>query len=243
MNRIGKISFVIPVYNEEENIGILFSEINDVMTKLSLSYEIIFVNDCSTDSSPEILKDLVKHNHKVVRTISFSRNKGQSAALAAGFRYVTGDVTITMDADLQNDPRDIPAMLKLYSKYDMVTGWRFNRQDNFGKRISSKIGNAVRNLLTSEHIHDTGCSLKIMRTSILREIKLYKGLHRFLPTLFRVEGGSVIEVKVHHRPRIHGLSKYTNLRRGIEGLRDLLVVRWMMSHSITLKVGELSYEK
>ena len=190
-----------------------------------------------------ILKDLFKRNRRIVRTISFSRNKGQSAALAAGFRYATGDVTITMDADLQNDPRDIPEMLKHYGTYDMVTGWRFNRQDNFGKRISSKIGNGVRNLLTREHIHDTGCSLKIMRSSILKEIKLYKGLHRFLPTLFRIEGGSVIEVKVHHRPRLHGISKYTNLRRGIEGLYDLLVVRWMISHSISLKNEEMSYEK
>jgi len=236
-NDLKKISFVIPVFNEEGNILPLFSEITGVMKKIALPCEIIFVNDGSTDSSPSILKNLSAKS-RLVRVITLIRNSGQSAALAAGFRNVTGDVTITMDADLQNDPNDIPAMLEHYGKYDMVTGWRFNRRDNIGKRISSKIGNSVRNFLTAEHIHDTGCSLKVMRSSILKEIKIYKGLHRFLPTLFRIEGGSVIEVKVNHRPRLNGYSKYTNLKRGIEGLHDLMAVRWMMSRSIADRINE-----
>ena len=237
MENFKKISFVIPVFNEEKNILPLFSEINTAMKDVAVPYEIIFVNDGSTDSSSLILEDLSKKN-AFVNIVTLIKNSGQSAALAAGFYYVSGDVTITMDADLQNDPRDIPVMLEYYGKYDMVTGWRFNRRDNLGKRISSKIGNSVRNFFTDDHIHDAGCSLKIMRSSMLKEIKLYRGLHRFLPTLFRIEGGSVIEVKVNHRPRVNGYSKYTNLQRGVDGLRDLMVVRWMISHSIKQNIGK-----
>ena len=141
---------------------------------------------------------------------------------------------MTMDADLQNDPANIPMMLKHYGQYDMVNGWRRSRQDSPAKKISSRIGNFVRNLLTGETINDTGCSLKVMRAEMVKNIKMYRGLHRFLPTLMRLEGARVIEVPVNHRRRQFGVSKYTNLRRGLEGFQDLLAVRWMIRRHVRI---------
>jgi dolichol-phosphate mannosyltransferase len=227
------ISFVIPVYNEEENVPILFKELTAVAEKLDSAYEIIFVNDCSSDRSLEVIREL-GGKHPVVRCVSFPENRGQSAALGAGFRAAAGEVVITMDADLQNDPADIPTLLKHFGEYDMINGWRRNRQDSLSKKISSRIGNFVRNRLTDEHINDTGCSLKVMRADMLKEIKMYRGLHRFLPTLMRLEGAKVIEVPVNHRHRQFGVSKYTNLRRGVEGFQDLMAVRWMIKRHVRI---------
>ena len=227
------ISFVIPVYNEEENVPILFGELTAVAEKLDSAYEIIFVNDCSSDRSLEVIREL-GGKHPVVRCVSFTENRGQSAALGAGFRAAAGEVVITMDADLQNDPADIPTLLKHFGEYDMINGWRRNRQDSLSKKISSRIGNFVRNRLTDEHINDTGCSLKVMRADMLKEIKMYRGLHRFLPTLMRLEGAKVIEVPVNHRHRQFGVSKYTNLRRGVEGFQDLMAVRWMIKRHVRI---------
>jgi dolichol-phosphate mannosyltransferase len=225
------ISFVIPVYNEEENIPILFRELTSVAERLDSPYEIIFINDCSTDRSLVVIRDLAGKN-PLVRCVTFPENRGQSAALGAGFRAAAGEVVITMDADLQNDPADIPILLEQFGPYDMVNGWRRNRQDSFSKKISSRIGNFVRNWLTGENINDTGCSLKVMRADLLKEIKMFRGLHRFLPTLMRLEGARVIEVPVNHRYRQFGVSKYTNLRRGVEGFQDLLAVRWMIKRHV-----------
>lgn len=232
------ISFVIPVYNEEENIPILFRELTAVAEKLDSTYEIIFVNDCSSDRSRAVIGDLAEKNH-LVRCVSFPENRGQSAALGAGFRAADGEVVITMDADLQNDPADIPMLLQQFGPYDMVNGWRKNRQDSLSKKISSRIGNFVRNRLTNESINDTGCSLKVMRADVLKKIKMYRGLHRFLPTLMRIEGARVIEVPVNHRHRQFGVSKYTNLRRGVEGFQDLMAVRWMIKRHVRID-GETS---
>lgn len=232
------ISFVIPVYNEEENIPILFRELTSVAERLDSPYEIIFINDCSTDRSLAVIRDLAGKN-PLVRCVTFPENRGQSAALGAGFRSAAGTVVITMDADLQNDPADIPILLEQFGPYDMVNGWRRNRQDSFSKKISSRIGNFVRNWLTGENINDTGCSLKVMRADLLKEIKMFRGLHRFLPTLMRLEGARVIEVPVNHRYRQFGVSKYTNLRRGVEGFQDLLAVRWMIKRHVRID-GEKS---
>jgi dolichol-phosphate mannosyltransferase len=242
MNIIRKISFVIPVYNEEDNILPLFNEISGVMKTVPHYYEIVFVDDCSVDRSLEVLRKL-HLNEPNVRYVSLSKNSGQSAALAAGFKETTGDVIITLDADLQNDPNDIPEMLKLYADYDMVAGWRFRRNDTLSKRIASRIGNRIRMLVTGDEIHDTGCSLKVMKASMLRNIKIFRGLHRFLSTLMRMEGASVVEMKVHHRARIFGESKYTNLRRGIEGLGDLFAVKWMMKRNVPYTIKEVSSER
>ena len=139
---------------------------------------------------------------------------------------------------MQNDPADIPLMLTHYGEYDMVTGWRHNRKDTIFKKIGSWVGNTFRNGMTGETIRDTGCSLKVMRASMAKRIKMFRGTHRFLPTLMRLEGARVIEIKVNHRPRIHGKSKYTNLKRGIEGFHDVLAVRWMIRRNLTLPIQE-----
>ncbi|MCK4622057.1 MAG: glycosyltransferase family 2 protein [Desulfuromonadales bacterium] len=232
-----KISFVVPIYNEEENIPRLIEEIQAVAPDLSDNYEILLIDDCSTDGSLPLIRELAERIEPV-RYLSFVRNCGQSAALYAGFQAATGDIIITMDADLQNDPADLRQMIKHYGDYDLVNGWRFYRQDSWSKKIASRIGNSVRNWLTRESIHDTGCSLKIMNAEMLKRIRIYKGLHRFLPTLMRLEGAKVIEVKVNHRQRLYGESKYTNLRRGVEGLYDLIAVRWMQSRQLSIEIKE-----
>ena len=234
---IRKISFVIPVFNEEENLQRLYGEITAVATQLGYSYQILFVDDGSTDRSLTVIQELASL-HPAVAYLAFARNAGQSAALYAGFQHADGDVIITLDADLQNDPADIPAMLRYYGDFDMINGWRINRQDSLSKKIGSRIGNFVRNQLTWESIHDTGCSLKVMNAQMLKRIKMYKGLHRFLPTLMRSEGARVIEVKVNHRPRLHGVSKYTNLQRGVEGFYDVIAVRWMIKRQLKIEIGE-----
>lgn len=232
-----KISFVLPVYNEELNIENLYSEIKSVAQKLDSPYETIFVDDYSKDNSLAIIKKLSENNPDV-RYISFEKNCGQSAALYAGFQHATGDIIITMDADLQNDPSDILNMIKLFGEYDMITGWRKNRKDTFSKKIASRIGNFIRNSVTKDNIHDTGCSLKIMRASMLKKIKIYRGLHRFLPALMKLEGAKIIEVPVNHRKRLHGVSKYNNLGRAIEGLYDLFAVRWMIKRHLNIRIKE-----
>lgn len=229
-----KISFVIPVYNEEDNLRPLYDEIKAVSRQLHCEWEVLFVDDGSSDDSLGVIRELAAAVPEV-RYLSFHRNLGQSAALWAGFQHAAGDVIVTLDADLQNDPADVPGMLRHYGEYQMITGWRFNRNDTLSKRIGSRIGNAVRNRLTWENIHDTGCSLKIMDAAMAKRIKMFKGLHRFLPTLMRLEGARVLEIKVNHRQRHAGVSKYTNLRRGIEGLYDVIAVRWMIKRHIDLQ--------
>ncbi|PLX68328.1 MAG: glycosyltransferase [Denitrovibrio sp.] len=232
-----KISYVIPVFDEEENIVTLYNEIEKVSSVIGADHEILFVDDCSRDKSLSIIKELSEKDPKV-KFIAFEKNTGQSAALFAGFQAACGDVIITMDADLQNDPGDLPEMFKFYGEYDMVNGWRFERKDTFAKRFASKFGNKIRNAVINEDIHDTGCSLKIMRASMLKRIKIYKGLHRFLPAMMRIEGAKVKEVKVNHRPRIHGVSKYTNLKRAKEAFYDLICVRWMQKRHLEIKIRE-----
>jgi dolichol-phosphate mannosyltransferase len=234
---IRKISFVVPVFNEEENIPHLVGEIAATARTLGFPHEILLVDDGSRDGTLPAIKALVAGN-PALKYISFSENRGQSAALYAGFQNASGDVIITLDGDLQNDPSDIPAMLSRYGEYDMINGWRHDRRDTLWKKIGSWIGNTFRNRMTGETIRDTGCSLKVMRASMLKRIRMYRGLHRFLPTLMRLEGARVIEVKVNHRPRVRGASKYSNLRRGVEGFYDVLSVRWMIRRNLTLPIRE-----
>jgi len=237
-----KISYVIPVFDEEENVTPLYEEVKKVSAKIGKDYEIIFIDDCSRDNSLNLIKELASKD-AVVKYIAFAKNTGQSAALYAGFQKATGDVIITMDADLQNDPADIPDMLVHYGEFDMVNGWRHERKDTFAKRIGSKIGNGIRNSVIKEEIHDTGCSLKIMRADMLKRIKMFKGLHRFLPALMRLEGAKVKEVKVSHRARVHGVSKYTNLKRAKEGIYDLICVRWMQKRHLDIQIRETNVDR
>ncbi len=225
---VQKLSIVVPVYNEEENITPLVKEIHAALVSLNLPYEIWFVDDGSTDLSLQCIKQVAEQDPQV-GYVSFIENAGQSAAFWAGFRAATGDTIITMDADLQNDPADIPALLGYYQQgYDMVIGWRVDRQDSQGRKVASRIGNAFRNALTHETVHDTGCSLKIMRASMAKNMPMFKGMHRFLTTLMRMEGAHVAEVPVNHRARRFGVSKYGTFSRGIAAFQDLLAVNWML---------------
>ena len=231
-------SFVIPVYNEQDNILPLQQEINEVIQQINCPFEIIWVDDGSTDESAEVIRTVLDNAAISSRLIRFDRNYGQSAALSAGFQRATGRFVITLDSDLQNDPADILKMIPLLEQYDMVTGWRRIRNDCFWKKLSSKFANYIRNRLSKEDIRDTGCSLKIMKTSYLQRVKMFQGSHRFLPTLMKMEGAKVVEVPVTHRPRLKGTSKYGTWDRAFSGLRDLLAVRWMQNRCIQYHVIE-----
>jgi dolichol-phosphate mannosyltransferase len=227
-----KYSFVIPVHNEEKNLTPLTEEIDRVRKELQAPSEIIFVNDGSTDSGGAVLDSLAQKDGSI-HVYSFKSNAGQSAALAEGIRQARGEVIITMDADLQNNPADIPKLLRYYPEYDVVIGRRTRRKDTLVKRVSSYIANAVRNLITEEHIADTGCSLKVFKAEYVKRVKFYNGLHRFLPTLCRLEGASVKEVPVSHRRRMFGDTHYGTKNRALVALIDAFAVRWMMKRRIS----------
>lgn len=223
-----KLSIVVPVYNEEENITPLVEEIHAALVSLNIPYEIWLVDDGSRDLSLQRIKLMTEKDARV-GYISFAKNAGQSAAFWAGFSAATGDTIVTMDADLQNDPADIPALLEYYKQgYDMVIGWRVNRQDSQSRKIASRIGNAFRNALTHETVHDTGCSLKVMRASMAKNISIFNGMHRFFTTLMRMEGAYIAEVPVNHRPRRFGVSKYGTFSRAVTAFQDLLAINWML---------------
>jgi len=237
-NTINKISLIIPVYNEEENLRDLYSEIERSLRGLTCEWEMLLVDDGSKDKSLTVIRELVAADPRV-RFLSFERNCGQSAAFAAGFQHAAGDVVVTLDADLQNDPADIPAMLQVYSQgVDMVIGWRAKRQDTLVKRYASKLANWVRNRISRETVRDTGCSLKVMRTEMVRTIPMFTGMHRFLPTLMKLEGATVAEMRVNHRPRGKGVSKYGIWDRAWSSAYDLLAVRWMQKRHIGYKIAE-----
>jgi glycosyltransferase involved in cell wall biosynthesis len=222
-----KISLIIPVYNESENLYALHAEIVREMAGVNNPWEILLVDDGSSDNSLEVIKSLAEADSRV-RFISFEKNCGQSAAFAAGFRFASGDVLVTLDADLQNDPADIPAMLQVYAQgADMVIGWRAERQDSFVKRCASRFANWVRNIISRETVRDTGCSLKVMRADMAGNIPMFTGMHRFLPTLMKMQGALVEEMRVNHRPRYKGVSKYGIWDRAWAAAHDLLAVRWM----------------
>ena len=231
------VSIVIPVYNEEESIKPLVSELQEVLKGIKKSFEIIFVDDGSRDRSFAILKEAALHNPQI-RLIRFKRNAGQTAAFAAGFKAAQGDIIVTMDADLQNDPHDITRLLGKIGSFDVVCGWRHKRKDPWIKIVSSKIANFVRNKLSQEEIADTGCSLKAFKRECLKNMKLFNGMHRFLPTLAKMEGFTVAQVKVNHRPRRFGRTKYNIRNRMMRAFADLLAVRWMKKRHLTYDVKE-----
>jgi dolichol-phosphate mannosyltransferase len=232
-----EISLVIPVYNEEENLPVLIPQIAKVLNPLGKTYEMIFVDDGSTDRSRRLLKEMVSH-YPQMRIIGFKKNCGETAAGAAGLKEARGEVVVTMDADLQNDPRDIPKMLEYLKGYDMVTGWRQKREDSWVKRITSKIANRIRNGFSGETIRDSGCTFRAYRRECLQNLKLYKGMHRFMPTLVKIEGFRVIEIPIAHHPRKFGVSKYTTWNRMWRAFIDLLAVKWMKSRHIHYEIEE-----
>lgn len=231
------ISIVVPIYNEEESITYLIQKILDVMSNIRDEFELILIDDGSTDGSLRVIKDFCRVNRQI-RLIKFSKNCGQSAAFDCGFRAARGNIIVTLDADLQNDPTDIPKLLDRLKECDMVYGWRRKRKDPFLKLISSRIGNYIRNKLTGEDIKDTGCSLKAYRKECLQNLKLYNGMHRFLPTLIKLEGFKVEEVEVSHHPRRYGKSKYNMRKRLIWPFLDLLAIIWMKKRHIVYRWEE-----
>lgn len=238
MNEVPQVSVIIPVYNEEENINILLGELTGVMKGMKKDYEVILVDDGSTDRSFQVMEEMARKDRRIT-VIRFKRNAGQTAAFDAGFKQARGEIVITLDADLQNDPKDIPFLLEKIKDNDMVCGVRTKRMDSWIKLISSKIANYVRNRLSDEEVSDTGCSLKAYRKEYLTRIKLFNGMHRFFPTLMKMEGAKVAEVPVHHRPRRFGKSKYNIRNRLFRSFIDLLAVRWMKKRKLSYEIEEI----
>ncbi|MCH9626943.1 MAG: Dodecaprenyl-phosphate galacturonate synthase [Chlamydiales bacterium] len=232
-----RYSIVIPIKNEEENIADLVAEVEPVMEELGEPWELICIDDGSTDQSLLILQDLCQQK-PYLRVLTFTRNFGQSAAFAAGFEAAQGELIITLDGDRQNDPADIPKLTAAITECDLVVGWRVNRRDPWKKRIVSKLSNWVRSRLCRDEMHDTGCSLKIYRAEALRKIKMYKGMHRFLPALFKIEGFRIKEVPVNHRERAKGATKYHFFNRSIGPIVDMFVVRWMRHRALKHQIRE-----
>ena len=226
------ISIIIPVFNESESIGYLLDEVLNVMCSNKLNFEIVVVNDGSQDSTSNVLDELTI-KIKELSVISLRTNYGQTAAMAAGFDNSNGEVVITLDGDLQNDPNDIPKLISHINEgYDLICGWRYDRKDKLiNRRIPSKIANKLIANVTGLKLHDYGCSLKAFKKEILDDIKLYGELHRFLPVLAKIEGAKIKEIKVNHRSRKYGSSKY-GIDRTFRVLMDLLTV-WFMTKFLT----------
>jgi dolichol-phosphate mannosyltransferase len=234
-----ELSIVIPVYNEEENLPLLWPEVRTVLEELGLSFEVIFVDDGSRDRSAEVIRAMRDRDPRV-RLVRLKANAGETAATDAGFKAARGQRVVTMDADLQNDPHDIPALLQHLDRWDVATGWRVNRAegDSAVRRISSRLANRARNWISDESIQDSGCTFRAFRRECLRGLVLYRGFHRFIPTLLRMRGYRVIEVPVRNRPRQFGQSKYGVLNRVFVAFADLLVVRWMKNRLLRYEVTE-----
>jgi dolichol-phosphate mannosyltransferase len=233
------LSVVVPMYNEEESLPLLWSEIREALEPTGLRFEVIFVDDGSRDRSAEVVRGLRELDRRV-RLVRLKTNAGETAATDAGFKSVRGRHVVVMDADLQNDPHDIPAMLRHLEQWDAVTGCRVNRAagDSWVRRISSRIANRVRNRLSQESVQDSGCTFRAFRRECLRDLVLYEGFHRFIPTLLKMRGFRVLEVPVNHRPRRFGRSKYGIGDRAVRGFVDLLAVRWMKDRLLRYEIAE-----
>lgn len=228
---------MVPVFEERDNLEPLHRELDAALAEVRGGVEFVYVDDGSRDGSAEALAALAKRDERV-RVLRFVENRGQTAAFDAGFRAARGEVVATLDADLQNDPADLPRLLAALDRADVVNGVRVGRRDGLVRKLSSRIGNGFRNWLTHETVTDVGCSLRVMRASFLRRVKLHRGMHRFLPTLLRMEGARVIELPVSHRPRRHGRSKYGIANRVFVGLADVFAVRWMQSRRLDYRLRD-----
>lgn len=230
-----KLSAIIPLYNEEQNVKPMYVELKEALEELVnikkiKSYEIIFINDDSKDSTQKNLEDM-KKTESSVKIIQFRRNFGQTAALKAGFDCSTGDLIVTMDGDMQNDPKDIKKLIeKLDEGYDVVSGWRFNRKDKFGKKIASRMMNNLRQIIIGDYLHDYGCSLKIYKKECIKDLELFGELHRYITAYLYIKGYKIGEAKVNHRPRKRGKTKY-KFNRGLNGIFDLFFLKFWASYS------------
>jgi glycosyltransferase involved in cell wall biosynthesis len=225
------LSLVVPVYNEVENLAPLYERIREVLDPTGWTYELILVDDGSTDGSARMLTDLHAKDQRV-KVLRFRRNFGQTAALAAGFDYARGEIVVSLDGDMQNDPVDIPKLVaKLNEGYDLVNGWRVDRQDPFlHRRLPSQIANWMIGLTTQVKIHDYGCTLKVFRRDVVKNLKLYGEMHRFIPALVGDVGARITEMPVTHHPRTRGTSKY-GLTRTLWVILDLLTVKFLSRYA------------
>jgi dolichol-phosphate mannosyltransferase len=234
-----EISFVIPCHNEQDNLRALVAAIREAMTPLKRTFEIVIADDFSSDNSWAVLKELAADAR--VRGIKFAFNCGQSAALWAGMNAARGKFIITLDADLQNDPRDVPQFLAALEKADCVCGSRVAARgegDTFVRIASSRIANWVRNRLSGENVTDAGCCYRAFKRECIANLKFFKGMHRFLPTLFKIEGFTVTEIPIRHNPRASGRTHYGVWNRLFASFYDLLAVRWMQRRMFKYKIAE-----
>lgn len=228
-----EVSVVVPVFNEEENVPILQSELRAALSRLD--HEIIFVDDGSTDRSADKIERAAN-----VRIMRFEKNTGQSAALYAGIKAARGRTIVMIDSDLQNDPADIPRLLAEISRgADLACGYRAQRKDTLGKRLTSRIANFVRSRFTKDHVRDTGCTLKAMRRDCAEALVPFKGMHRFIPALVRGAGFQLVEIPVNHRPRRFGQTKYGFGSRAWRATMDMFGVRWLLSRRLKYKIRDL----
>jgi dolichol-phosphate mannosyltransferase len=235
--RVVEVSVVVPVYNEEKNLPILVPRLVHVLEGIGRPYEMIFVDDGSRDRSRDILKEMAVR-FSSLRLLGLKNNCGLSTSLLVGMNEARGDVLVTLDSDLQNDPGDIPTLLQCLNEHDMATGWRQRREDPWLKKTSSKIANAVRNWVFAETIKDSACTLRAFKKGCIKEIPVFNGMHRFMSTLVKMEGYRVIEVPVTHHPRRFGKSKYNIRNRMVRSFVDLLAVRWMKQRHIAYEIEE-----
>jgi glycosyltransferase involved in cell wall biosynthesis len=234
------LSLVIPCYNEQENVPTLLQRVEIALAQIGKPFEVILVDDGSTDSTPQLLADAMKRL-PWLRVIRMAKNGGQSAAFEAGFQAARGEIIATIDADLQNDPEEIPRLLTLLDekKVDMITGWRKERQDTAFRRWQSRQANRIRNWITQETVNDSASSLKIYRAPAIKGIKLFRGAHRYFPTLVKMRGGTVFETPVKHSHRFAGTAKYGFRNRAFVGIADLFGVRWMKKRSLNYQAKEI----
>jgi len=227
-----QLSIVIPVYNEQENLPLLFDALHQTLDQLPQTWEVIFVDDGSQDRSLDVMRELVRRDPQHVRAIAFRRNFGQTAAIAAGIDHAQGEIVVLLDADLQNDPADIPLLLaKLEEGYDVVSGWRKNRQDaTLTRTLPSRLANALISWVTGVHLHDYGCTLKAYRREVLSGFRLYGEMHRFIPVYAHAVGARITELVVRHHPRRFGEAKY-GLERTIKVILDLFTVKFLLSYA------------
>ena len=225
---VDKVSIVIPIYDEEGSIPELYASVKKVMESTSYPWELVFIDDGSRDGSLRLLEEIQKGDARVI-VVAFRRNFGQTAALAAGFDYSTGDVVVTMDGDLQNDPADIPMMLGIIKDCDVVSGWRKKRKDPFlTRRLPSRLANGLISFVTGVRLHDYGCTLKAYRREVIKDIRLYGDMHRFIPAIASWVGADIREVETTHHPRRYGTSKY-GLGRTVRVVLDLMTVKFLQS--------------
>lgn len=234
------LSLVIPAYNEQENIPTLLQRVGAALQQIGRPFEVIIIDDGSSDSTPALLDDAMK-THPWLRVLRMQKNSGQSAAFEAGFEAARGQIIATIDADLQNDPEEIPRLLPLLDeqKVDMISGWRKDRQDTPFRRWQSRQANRIRNWITQETVNDSASSLKLYRAHAIKGLKLFRGAHRYFPTLVKMRGYTVYETPVKHSARFAGTAKYGFGNRAFVGIYDLIGVRWLKKRWIRYQASEV----